>query len=306
MKQNNKIYNPKYSIHKSMITYLNGKYVKSHDAKISIYDLGFTNGEMIYDTFRTFNKIPFHVDFHLKRLWETSKYTGIKINLTKNQIKKIINKLLKNNKNYIGHNDDLWCFMRFTRSGSTIIEMNRIKFENYSKYYLTGLKLHTSKIKRTPSSCVDPRGKISANYVNLSLAREEVWKFDRQGNAILLDLDDYINEGYGFNIFFVQKNKIITPKDEKVLNGVVRNFIEKISKRKKFKFIKKNISLKEAYNCDESFITATGWGICPVKSLDKKIYINKPNNNLTTKLLQDEYSKIVRVDIVDQYLKFLK
>ena len=37
--------------------------------------------------------------------------------------------------------------MRFTRSGSSIIEMNRIKFENYSKYYLQGLRLHTSKIK---------------------------------------------------------------------------------------------------------------------------------------------------------------
>ena len=47
----------------------------------------------------------------------------------------------------------------------------------------------------------------------------------------ILDLEGYINEGYGFNIFFVEKNKIITPKDEKVLNGVVRNFIEKISKK---------------------------------------------------------------------------
>ena len=112
-----------------MITYVNGKYIKSYDAKISIYDLGFTNGEMIYDTFRTFNKKPFHVNFHLKRLWETSKYTGIKINITKNQIKKIVNKLLSNNKNYIGQHDDLWCFMRFTRSGSSIIEMNRLNLK---------------------------------------------------------------------------------------------------------------------------------------------------------------------------------
>ena len=107
--------------------------------------------------------------------------------------------------------------MRFTRSGSIVIEMNRIKFENYSKYYLHGLKLYTSKIKRTPPSCVDPRGKISANYVNLSLAREQVWKFDRQGNAILLDLDGYINEGYGFNIFFVKKIKYLHLKMKKSL-----------------------------------------------------------------------------------------
>ena len=91
MKQNN-ILNTKYSTHKKMIVYINGKFIKSEDAKISIYDLGFTNGEMIYDTFRTFNKKPYHVDFHLKRLWETSRYTGIKINLTKKKIKLIIKK----------------------------------------------------------------------------------------------------------------------------------------------------------------------------------------------------------------------
>ena len=305
MKQNKYFY-PKFISHKKMITFINGKFVRSKDAKISIYDLGFTNGEMIYDTFRTFNKKPFHVDLHLTRLWETSKYTGIKIGLSKKKIKIIINKILNNNKKYIGANDDLWCFMRFTRSGSSIIEMNRIKFENYSQYYLKGLRLHTSKIKRTPQYCVNPRGKISANYVNLSLAREEVWKYDRNGNAILLDLEGYINEGYGFNIFFVKKNQIFTPKDEKVLNGVVRYFIEKISKKKGLKFIKKNISLKEAYSCDESFITATGWGICPIKSLDKKIYFEKINNNKITKFLQDEYSKIVGISLVDQYLKFLK
>ena len=50
MKQNN-ILNTKYSTHKNMIAYINGKFIKSEDAKISIYDLGFTNGEMIYDTF---------------------------------------------------------------------------------------------------------------------------------------------------------------------------------------------------------------------------------------------------------------
>ncbi len=231
-------------IHNKMIAYLNGKYVKSIDAKISIYDLGFTNGEMIYDTFRTFNKKPFHVDFHLKRLWETSRYTGIKINLKKNQIKNIINKILANNKKYIGKNDDLWCFMRFTRSGSCVIEMSRVKFENYSKYYKKGLRLHTSKIRRTPEICVDPRGKISANYVNLSLAREEVWKYDRKGNALLLDLQKNINEGYGFNIFFVKGKTIYTPKDEKVLNGVVRHFVKIIAEKNKLNFVKKKYKIK--------------------------------------------------------------
>ena len=304
MKSDKKISNFKYDINKKMITYVNGKYVNAIDAKIPVFDLGFTNGDMIYDTFRTFNKKPFHVDLHLKRLKKTSEYTGIKITLTISKIKKIINKILNHNKKFLGKYDDLWCFIRFTRSGSNIIEMNRIKFENYAKYYQYGLRLHTSKIIRTPSKCVDPKGKISANYVNLSLAREEVWKYDRQGNALLLDINKNINEGYGFNIFFVKNNTIITPKDKEVLNGVVRDFVEKIAKKKKIKFKKKDIKLKEAYKSEECFITATGWGICPIKSLDKKVFMKNKQLKIT-KLIQDEYSKIVGLNLKNQYLKFI-
>ena len=56
---------------------------------------------------------------------------------------------------------------------------------------------------------------------------------------------------------------------------------------------------------NESFVTATGWGICPVKSLNKKNFIDFSNQNNTTQKIQNEFSKIVKTDIVKQYLNFL-
>ena len=58
---------------KGIIAYVNGKYVKLLKAKVSILDLGFTNSEMIYDTFRTFRGKPFFVNEHLKRLKQAAK-----------------------------------------------------------------------------------------------------------------------------------------------------------------------------------------------------------------------------------------
>ena len=52
----------------------------------------------------------------------------------------------------------------------------------------------------------------------------------------------------------------------------MRNFIEKISKNG-LKFIKKDISLKEAYNCDESFITANRLGNMSNQKFQQKVYI---------------------------------
>ena len=62
--------------------------------------------------------------------------------------------------------------------------------------------------------------------------------------------------------------------------------------------------MKEAYKADECFISATGWGICPIKSLDKKNFLKKVDEYRILKLIQNEYSKIVGLDFVKQYLKF--
>ena len=257
---------------KNLVAYVNGKYVLLHKASISILDLGFTNSEMIYDTFRTFNKVPYFVDEHLKRLIFSSKYTGIKINLSIKKIKGIIQILLKKNLKFLKKNEDLWCFIRVSRSGSQVIEMRKINFFNYAPFYKNGLRLHVPKLRRIPPKYLDPRFKNSSSYFTLSLAREEIWKFDRKANAILLDENNNINEGYGFNIFFIKKNSIYTPKSKYVLPGVTREKVIKIAKKLNLKVVEKNISLKEINKFNESFVTATGWGICSVKSLNKKLF----------------------------------
>ena len=59
--------------------------------------------------------------------------------------------------------------------------------------------------------------------------------------------------------------------------------------------------LNEIKKFDESFVTATGWGICRVKSINKKIFKKQEK----TKKIQTNYSKIVKTNIVEQYLNFL-
>lgn len=286
---------------KNIVAYVNGSYIKLEKAKISILDLGFTNSEMIYDTFRTFNKKVFFLKEHLDRLVLSSKFTGISLNLSVKSIKKIINILLKKNLKFLKKNEDLWCFMRFTRSNSVIIEMRKINFSNYAPFYKKGLKLYVPKLRRIPPRFLDPQYKNSSSYFTLSLAREEIWKFDRTANAILLDENNNINEGYGFNIFFIKGNKVLTPKSKYVLPGITREKVKQISKKLNFKIIERNIKLKDIKKFDECFVTATGWGICSVKSINKRIFLNQDK----TTQIQKKFSKIVKVNIVNQYLSFL-
>ena len=82
---------------KNITVYVNGKFLPQNNAKISIYDLGFTNGHMVYDTFRTFNKKPIHVNEHIDRLYKSARYLNIDTGINKKEIVKIINILLKKN-----------------------------------------------------------------------------------------------------------------------------------------------------------------------------------------------------------------
>src|SRR5688500_16936349 len=48
--------------------YVNGKITPAHEAVVPVYDHGFVYGEGVYETLRTYNRIPFLFDRHIARL----------------------------------------------------------------------------------------------------------------------------------------------------------------------------------------------------------------------------------------------
>jgi len=48
--------------------YVNGKIAPADQAVVPVYDHGFVYGEGVYETLRTYNKVPFLYDRHMQRL----------------------------------------------------------------------------------------------------------------------------------------------------------------------------------------------------------------------------------------------
>ena len=80
-----------------MIFYLNGKFLKEKEAKISVYDLGLLRGYAVFDFLRTYNQKPFYLDDHLKRLLNSAKLIGLKHNYSLSFLKKTTIQTLKRN-----------------------------------------------------------------------------------------------------------------------------------------------------------------------------------------------------------------
>jgi len=59
------------------LCYVNGSFVRASEAKISIFDRGFTSGEGVYDVTRSFGHKLFKLDAHIARLYRSLKYTRI-------------------------------------------------------------------------------------------------------------------------------------------------------------------------------------------------------------------------------------
>lgn len=68
------------------IVFLNGKWLPFQDAKISPLDRGFVFGDGIYEVVPVYNNVPFYVDSHITRLFQSLKKIKLQISLSKKRI----------------------------------------------------------------------------------------------------------------------------------------------------------------------------------------------------------------------------
>ncbi len=287
------------------ITYINNKFVKNSNAKISVEDRGFLFADSIYELISVFNKKIVDIDQHLNRLKSSLNKVKLKYNFNKKKIRKIINKLIKLNNVINGY-----IYIQITRGvaerkhefpkqykPTTIIFTKNLNVDK--KIYKKGVKIITIPDLRWLRRDIKTTS-LLPNVLSKQLAVEknafESWLIDN-GN---------ITEGSTSNAWIIKSsNTIIThPANTKILKGVTRDTIIKILKKNNFNVIEKPFNLIEAKNAKEAFITSSTLSVLPVVKIDnynisngkpgditKKImylynnYINK-NKNLLTKELK--------------------
>ena len=91
----------------------------------------------------------------------------------------------------------------------------------------------------------------------------------------------------------IKNNKIYTPKDETVLNGITRQTIMKIATDLNYEVIEKDITVNEAKESDEAFFTGTAAEVTPIIQIDDVEISNGTPGNITKKI-QDIYFNLIR------------
>jgi len=261
--------------------YLNGKFIKLKDAKISPFDLGFIRGYAVTEVLRSYNGKVFLFNEHYIRLKTAVKSLRLKLKESKNEIEDILNKLMVKNK----CNNAKFKLVLSPGIGKSDLDLgdNETLFIYAQEYidfpkdfYTKGIKIISVNYKRNLNEFK------SSNYIEAICLRKEMK--DKKANEILYVLNDYVLECSTSNIFIIKDNILITPKQD-ILYGATRNFVLSFAK-KHMKVEERNVTFKELLNADEVFITATTKQIMPVVRIDDKTINNGKIGENTLKLME--------------------
>jgi branched-chain amino acid aminotransferase len=155
-----------------------------------------------------------------------------------------------------------------------------------------GIRVKTSSFSRHHVNITMCKAKANGNYMNSILAHQEAAQ-DGYDEALLLDVDGFVAEGSGENVFLVRKGKLITPDLTSALEGITRDTIVQLAKELGIEVIEKRITRDEVYTADEAFFTGTAAEVTPIRELDNR-NIGTGTRGPITEKLQSLYFDVVK------------
>jgi len=119
--------------------------------------------------------------------------------------------------------------------------------------------------------------------------------------GIALDVNGFVSEGSGENVFIVHREKLITaPLGNSVLPGITRDSALQIARDLGIPIVEQMIPREMLYIADEAFFTGTAAEVTPIRTVDK-IKVGKGGIGPITKAIQKEFYAIVRGEKTDRH-----
>lgn len=132
-----------------------------------------------------------------------------------------------------------------------------------------GIRVRTSSYARHHVNVTMARAKFAATYANSILANMEALD-DGYDEALLLDVDGFVAEGAGENLFIIKDGTIYEPEIASALCGITRATVHTLAKDLGLPVISKRLTRDDIYIADEAFFTGTAAEVTPIRELDNR------------------------------------
>ena len=282
------------------ILYVNGEYVPASHAKISVFDHVVLYGDGVFDTMVAANGAIFHMEQHIDRLYESAHAVKLDIPLERAELIEVVLETYRRN---VVQGDHTYIKIVITRGvGATPlmspvgcvpgVVVFAVPYLRLSKTESpdAGISMVTSSLRRVPNESVSARIK-SCNYLNHVLMRIEAT--DRGADeALELDMEGYVCEAPGYNVFVVKNGEVLTPRDN-ILRGITRKAVIDLAREAGYTVIETRLETFDIYNADEAFLSSTAGGIIPIAALDGRT-VASGHRGPVTKTIAEAYEALVQ------------
>lgn len=245
--------------------YLNGKFLKEKEARVSVLEPGFLYSRGLFETLRCRNKKIAYLEEHLKRLKRSCRLIKLAFPFGFAGLKKIIQETVERN----GFSDSYIRLTVWDAGGKTSLLAAVKKYRPYpAAKYRSGFSGCISPF-RQGEGCSFPRVKSTGYlFYRLSLKEARGRGYDE---ALILDGRGYLSEGARSNLFFAKGGELFTPALEcGCLAGITRAAVFDFCRSRGIKVYVGHFTAGQLYGCDEAFLTNSLIGIMPLTSLEGK------------------------------------
>jgi branched-chain amino acid aminotransferase len=147
------------------------------------------------------------------------------------------------------------------------------------------------RVRRIPADSVDPRVK-NYHWGDFTSGLFEA-KDNGFETTMLLDHQDNVTEGPGFNVFALFGDRIVTP-DDGVLHGITRQTVLELARARGLGVETRPLPLAEFWQADEVFLSSSGGGVIPVAQVDGRSFGNRAAGPVAQALRADYFKALER------------
>ncbi len=292
--------------------WMNGRLIDFADAKIHVFTHALHYGSGLFEGIRCYvtkDRGPaiFRLAEHSRRLYDSARIYRMNVPFTMEEFQKACIDIVAAN----GFED---CYLRpvvYRGFGTLGVDPSKCPVDLliaawvWGKYLgheaiENGVDVRVSSWNRMAPNTFPALAKATGNYMNSILIRQEA-AVDGYAEGIALDVNGYVSEGSGENIFVVRDGRIFTPQlGASILAGITRSSVIRIARDLGLEVVEGLVPREMLYIADEVFFSGTAAEITPIRSIDR-IPVGVGRRGPITERLQKEFFAYIAGEIPDRY-----
>ncbi|MBL0883486.1 MAG: branched-chain amino acid transaminase [Chitinophagaceae bacterium] len=286
----------------STIIYFKNDFVKATEASIDVYSQSLQYGYAVIEGIRSYHTdqgtVIFKAKEHYERLCYSAQVMGIPFSISVEELINITYELLQKNKftdAYI--RPVILCSPNMSLSKGKESYLAITAWEWTNGYLSNQMRVMTSSYRRPNPSGFKINAKVSGHYVNSILACQEA-KDQGFDEALLLDIDGYVAEGPGANVFFEKEGILYTPSVGNILPGITRATLLELCAELNITVVEKKIKPEEMRGADSAFYCGTAAEVVALESLDNIPFQKRWEESLGAVLQQAYQAKVLQKEFI--------